>query len=128
MIERLTDYRVVKRVVPWRVRIGEKFIYLAEKAGENVLGIWSYEPYEDGLRIHADLGKECRGSKAIYSAIRSFSWIFRNTEARAIYAGIPASNRPACQVASRAGMDYAWFDKNGEETVRWFILRRVNYG
>lgn len=68
------------------------------------LGLWMLEPYFNGLRIHADLGKECRGKKAVESAKAVFNWVFQNTENNVVYAEIPKENKPACRIAAWAGM------------------------
>ena len=120
MIERTEDYRIVSRMVAFKVVISSKCFYLMEKKGKEIMGIWSFEPYKDGLRIHADMGPKCRGRRAIESAKDAFKWIWGNTPARTIYAGIPAKNKPACRVASLAGMRYAGFS----ETLRYFELKQ----
>ena len=111
MIERTFDYRIVNRFASWKVRISSDYFYLIEKSFNEVLGLWSLEPHKDGLRIHADMGPKCRGKNAIESAKRAFKWVFENTEFKNIYAGIPKENRPACRVASFAGMRFTGNDK-----------------
>lgn len=120
MIERTQDYRIINRMVGFKPIISNKCIYLAEKESADVRGIWSFEPHEDGVRIHADMGPKARGKKAIESAKRAFNWIFGNTSYRKIFAGIPTENRPACRVASLSGMRYVGFD----EKLRWFELQQ----
>jgi hypothetical protein len=106
MIERTFDYRRILRLVPWSPVISRKFYYLIAKGKGKDLGLWSFQPDRDGLRIHADLGPECRGKDAVESARAAFKWIFENTVNKIIYAGIPEENKPACLVASRAGMKF----------------------
>ena len=120
MIERTTDYRIVNKLAPWRVVVSRKVFYLLEKAGDSIKGLWTLEPYKDGLRIHADLGEEFRGQSAIDSAKFAFDWIFRNTRFNKIYAGIPGKNKPACLVASLAGMRYLEQDMEN----RWYQLSK----
>lgn len=119
MIERTQDYRIVNRIVAFKVRISDECYYLTETILGTVRGIWSFEPYKDGLRIHADMGKTCRGRHAIDSAQDAFGWVFRNTPFKKIYAGIPQKNKPACRVASFAGMRYINID---DYQIRWFEL------
>lgn len=93
--------------------------------------MWSFEKYKDGVRIHADMGEKCRGSKAINSAINSFRWIFQHLPIDTIYAGIPAENKPACQIAVRSGMVPKGIEDRGmgdfkelSDKIRWFELKR----
>ena len=120
MIERTKDYRIVSRWVSWGVVLSSKIYYLMEKGVDGVKGVWSYEPYQDGLRVHADLGVECRGADAIKSAKKSFEWIFSNTKFKNIYAGIPEENKPACRVAYMSGMDFEQLYSN----IRWYKLNK----
>ena len=120
MIERTKDYRIVNRIVPWKVIISQKFFYLLEKAGDSIIGLWTLEPHEDGLRVHADLGEKCRGKKAIESLKFAFDWVFRYTQFKKIYARIPVENKPAWRVASMAGMHHIKSDNNH----RWYQLSK----
>lgn len=130
MIERTFDYRIINRLASWKVRISREVIYLLEKKGKEIQGVWTFEQYKDGLRIHADMGEGCRGRKAINSALDAFGWVFGNTPADAIYAGIPADNKPACQIAARSGMSdmrsYSVEARNTDWILneRWFEIRR----
>ena len=119
MIERTEDYRIVNRMVAFKVVISSKCFYLMEKKGKEILGIWSFEPYKDGLRIHADMGMKCRGKQAIESAKNAFNWVFNNTEFKSIFAGIPHENKPACRVASFSGMRYSGFN----DYCKWYELK-----
>jgi RimJ/RimL family protein N-acetyltransferase len=107
VIERTFDYRIVNRFISWKPVISSSFFYLLEKQGSEPIGLWTFHPHKDGVMIHADMGKKCRGQKAIESAKRCFDWIWANTAFDKIYAGIPQENKPACRVASLAGMRYA---------------------
>ena len=136
MIERTFDYRIVNRLASWKVRVTRECLYLIEKNGDDILGLWSFEKYQDGVRIHADMTPKCRGKSAIESAQSAFQWIFDHLPANIIFAGIPADNKPACQIAVRSGMQYVRSEyepkqgvndiKNVEyiPTIRWFHLRR----
>jgi len=114
MIKRTQDYRIVNRLKGnWRVVVSSEFFYLVEtNAKGEALGLWSLHRHRDGVMIHADMGPKCRGRKAIDSAKSAFKWIFRNTNFRKIYAGIPKENKPAQRVASLAGMRFTGCDKN----------------
>lgn len=120
MIERTMDYRRANRFIGWPLIISSTCYYLMETNGKEDLGLWAFHPHEDGLMIHADMGPKCRGRKAIDSAKEAFKWIWRNTPFRTIYAGIPFENKPACRIASWAGMRYAGFS----ETLRYFELKQ----
>ena len=104
MIQRTFDYRIVNRLASWKVRVSREFIYLIEKSGNEILGLWSLEKWKDGVRIHVDMGENCRGRKAIDSAKRAFGWVFDNLPVNMIYAGIPVEKKAACQIAARSGM------------------------
>ena len=109
MIERTFDYRKVVRLAPWKPLISsEKAIYLLD----DKVNLWAFERYLDGWMIHAQMSVECRGRKAVESAKRAFQWIVENTGMIFIYAGIPISKKPACYVASWAGMEYSHFKDN----------------
>jgi len=69
-------------------------------------GMWVFEPYEDGLMIHAQMGVNVRGQLARESAKAAFKWIFDNTEIETIYAGIPRDRRTACFMAAWSGMKF----------------------
>jgi len=104
MIERTLDYRKVCRLAPWKPMISsENAIYLLD----DKVNLWAFERYIDGWMIHAQMSLECRGRKAVESAKRAFKWIADNTGSRNIYAGIPVDKKPACYVASWAGMQYS---------------------
>ena len=130
MIERTFDYRIVRRLASWKVRVSREYIYLVEKKGSEILGLWSFEKWQDGIRIHADMTPRCRGKQAIESAKRSFNWIWDNTEFKRIYAGIPAKNKSACQIAYRSGMNnMRYYDVGANndyhlKNTRWFELQR----
>ena len=107
MIERTEDYRIVNRLAgKWRVVVSSEFFYLLETNGKEALGLWTLHKHRDGVMIHSDMGPKCRGRKAIDSFKSAVKWIFNNTDFRKIYAGIPKGNRPACRMASLAGMRY----------------------
>ncbi len=112
MIERTLDYRIVNRFASWPVIISSKVFYLMEQDSKENLGLWALHEHEDGVMIHADMGSKCRGKKAVESAKNAFKWIFRNTGFSRIYAGIPKDNKPACRVASLAGMQFIGLNNN----------------
>jgi RimJ/RimL family protein N-acetyltransferase len=115
MIQRTFDYRIVNRLKGnWRVIISSECFYLLETNGKEAeaLGLWSLHKHEDGVMIHADMGPKCRGRKAIESAKSAFGWVFRNTDFKKIYAGIPKENKPACRVAAMAGMRFTGLNKD----------------
>lgn len=95
------DYRLVKKLLGRDPLISPKFVYLVDGQG-----IWTLHDHQDGLMIHADMPPGQRGEKARESAREAFEWVFDNTPAKAIYAEIPKSNRPACFMAAWAGMKF----------------------
>lgn len=120
MIERCMDYRRVKKLVEWPLVISSEIIYLIDRVEDMDRGLWSFEPEGEGMKIHADLQPGCRGRKAIESAKEAFKWIFENTKAAFIYAGIPANNRAACYVATWAGMKTLGVNDN----IKAFKIKR----
>jgi RimJ/RimL family protein N-acetyltransferase len=118
VIERTFDYRIVNRFADFVPVIDREFFYLREKDNDKTLGVWTLHPYKDGVLIHAGMGARCRGKMAIRSAKRCFDWIWSNTAFDKIYARIPQENKPACRVASLAGMRYA----GTEGSLRLFQL------
>ena len=120
MIERTEDYRRAKRFISWPLVISNSFYYLMEIEGIEDIGVWTLHPHKDGVMVHADMGQNCRGRKAVESLKAAFKWIWDNTPFKSIYAGIPADNKPACQVASKAGMGYA----GNSGTLRLFELKQ----
>ena len=108
MISRCSDYRLIKKIVPWNPVISSKIIYLTE---DNI-GLWTFHKHIDGVKIHADMGIKCRGRKAVQSAKSAFKWIFENTSFKKIYAEIPKENKPACRIAAWSGMDFTGVNNN----------------
>ena len=107
MIEQTQDYRRVNRLATWQpVFISNDWEYLVEKNNELDLGVWGFQPDGDGYRVHAGMGKDCLGKKAIESLKNAIAWIFKNTESKAVYAVIPEENKPASVVAIGAGLCY----------------------
>lgn len=102
MIERTFDYRVVKKMVDWNVVVSRNVFYLIY----NGIGLFTFHKHRDGLMIHADMGKKCRGKKAIQAVEEAFDWILQNTGIKNIYAEIPEDRKTACYMASFCGMDF----------------------
>lgn len=120
MITRVFDYRRVKRLAPWPLVISSEVVYLIESSGGEDVGLWAFEKFLDGFKIHAEMGFKCRGKKVIASANAAFKWIFDSFDMDNIYAEIPAKNKPACLVASRSGMQFI----NSQNDFRRYQLRR----
>lgn len=105
MIERCMDYRRIKKLVDWPLIISSKIIYLIQSDNGKDEGVWSFEPDGEGVKGHADIGVEGNGKKAIEGAKECIRWIFKNTKAAFVSAGIPLENSKACFIASKAGME-----------------------
>lgn len=108
MIERTFDYRKVKKIAPWQPIISREVIYLLD----NDKDLWAFHKYLDGLMIHAEMSVNTRGGKARESAKRAFGWIFKNTKAKTIYAGIPEDRKRACYMAILSGMKFTHVNEN----------------
>lgn len=114
MIEETKDFRRVKRVTGLMPLLSPDVIYLVETEKSGDVGIWLLHPYAKGFMIHAGMGLECRGAKAIDSLKRAIEWGFKNLKCPNIYARIPIISKPACQVAARAGMEMVGKTGNGK--------------
>ena len=112
MIERTQDYRRARRLAGFPLTISSEVVYLIEREGGEDLGLWTLHKHKDGLMIHADMGLKCRGRKAIESLKMAFGWVFKEFGVNTIYAGIPQENKPSCQVAVKAGMNYTGLNNN----------------
>ncbi len=106
MIERTFDFRRVNRLTVKPPIISNDLVFLVEKIKGKDVGIWTLHEFGNGFMIHADMGNACRGRDAILSARSAFQWSFQNLKCKFIYALIPRANRPACQIAVKAGMDF----------------------
>ncbi len=116
MIARSFDYRIIKRLLSWRVIPSSEIIYLEEWKAVQPVGVWSLHRHADGLMIHADMSPACRGKDAARSAVNAFDWVAKNTPHRKIYARIAKAIKHACRLAVLAGMTFAHED----DEYRWY--------
>ncbi len=98
MITRTFDYRLVKRLAPWSVRITSEIYYLIH--GDNE-GLWTLEPYKEGLLVHPDLGPALKGKAAINAFKELSEWALANTDAKKLYAASPKDRPYAFYMAAR---------------------------
>lgn len=131
-LERTQDYRRVKRVADanpmkdrdeWNLVISSRYIYLIENDGENDLGAWCFEPHEDRYLMHAAMGPDCRGRKAIDSGLDAIGWMFENSDIDAILAPVPKRLRHAQIIPQRAGLKV--YDE--DDSIRTYIMTRKMY-
>lgn len=115
-MERTFDYRKVKAILGFNPPLGLDFIYLLD----NEINMWACNPFKDGIEIHAEMSRLCRGKDAIRSGKEAVKWIFDNTDFNKIYATISIQRKDACLVASNAGMENI---KRSEEQ-RLFLIER----
>jgi len=108
LITRCVDYRIIKRFLDNHHLITNKVIYLLE-CDPVPIGLWSFHQDEDGLRIHANMGIDCRGRKAIDSAKRAFEWVFQNTDYPVVYARIE-KQEPCARFIARQCMTFLYAD------------------
>jgi hypothetical protein len=120
MIERCMDYRRIKKLVTWPLVISSKIIYLIQSDNGTDQGVWSFEPDGEGVKGHADIGTQGKGRKAVEGAKECIRWIFKNTEAAFVSAGIPVENKPACCIAAWSGMKSLGIKNN----IREFKITR----
>lgn len=121
MIEYCRDFRRIKKVWPHDIAISPDFYYLLEVEDED-LGAWFFHPHEDGLAVHVNLNKKCRGRKAAVSAKNAFDWVFANTDVNVIHAGIPENSKKVCMLACAVGMEFIML-QDGNRCYR--INRRI---
>ena len=121
MIERCFDFRRVKKFYGERTKVSMEVVYLMEIENQKDVGCWNFHPWFDGAMIHAEMGKECRGRKAINSVRGAFDWLFENTPADKIYGIIPNDKRHVQIIAVHAGMTFLRDDNTG---TRLYLMTR----
>lgn len=107
MIERCMDYRRIKKFINWPLVISSKIIYLIQSDNGKDEGVWTFFKNNDGSNsyiIHADMGEEVKGRKAVESGKAAFKWIFDNTKVDFIFASIEQHRKDVCLMAVHAGM------------------------
>lgn len=127
MIERATSYRRIKRVAPnWTLVVSDELYYLIEVRDGRDVGVWAFEPCENGFRVHANMSKEYRGAKAAVSARSAFEWMFENTKCGIIFAGIPEFMHHVQMMACHIGMT---FDGKTQDFREYSMIRQeLNIG
>lgn len=116
MIERAFDYRRVNRLAKanqidantdWKLTISRKVFYLIEVQGGNDMGVWCFEPENDGVySMHVAMSPEWRGRKAIDSGLDAIKWLYQNTNADNIIAPVPEYLKHAQRIPRGAGLVY----------------------
>ncbi len=81
--------------------MSREIIYLEEKD----VGLWTFHEYSDGVRVHVNMSKDCRGRKAVQSGLEAKKWIFENTNYHSIYALIPSESKHVFRIAVGCGMN-----------------------
>lgn len=132
MIEHCKDFRRVKKLTdanpmkdhgPWRLSIARDIFYLVEVEDGKDIGAWAFEPYEDGYQMHAAMSDDCRGRKAVASGLDAIAWLFGNTDANAVYAGIPVELKHAHAIPRAAGLRFIGI----KDDLRCYEMRRENF-
>ena len=116
MIERITDYRIIKKVAPWQPIISSEVMYLMDEEND----LWVFHPHKDGLISHVEMSERCRGKEGIERCKEALAWAFENTDKDVIYAEIDSDNKPACHNAVRCGFKFMY----EENEVRHYEVRR----
>lgn len=129
MIEHTRDFRRVKRLVeayppegykPLGVGIGSDIYYLIE--GED-LGVWAFEPHQEGYLMHAAMGPDCRGQKALESGLCAIGWMFNNTDAETIIAATPVELKHTHVLPRYAGFRFV----RVEDGMRCSVLTKEDF-
>lgn len=115
-IERTEDYRRVKRLVDanpidqeseWKLTISRDVFYLIEVQDGEDVGVWCFDPTENGdYEMHAAMSKACRGKAAVTSGLDAIRWIYENTDANTIIAPVPEYLKYAQRIPIAAGLVY----------------------
>ena len=131
MIERTTDWELIKRIVTepsiypkvsddksplaadWQPIKDEKMYYLLAKQGIDVLGLFAVAP-ENAVcfKVHTCLLPHSYGEKAATAAHELIAWVFRNIDCRRLVTDVPEFNKLALKFAERAGMTKYGFNPN----------------
>jgi len=112
----------------WKPVISSNYIYLMEADQGKDLGVWIFEPEEDYFLMHACMGPNCRGAKAVKSARNAIRWLFKNTDADAILAPIAKSFRHASIIARRTGLRVHSENESGKAYIMTREMYRAGEG
>lgn len=123
MIEHSRDFRRINKAAEgaFPVHISPELTYLLEVHDSKDLGVWFFHPFEDGLNVHVNLSKHCRGPAAAASARNAFKWVFANTKINVIYAVIPVENQNARVLAYITGFRHIFSVDDG---YKYYKLER----
>lgn len=123
MLERVTDYRRIKRLAPWKLVASSEIIYLiAVDRGVDV-GVICFEALGGHLSMHVEL--QYRGKKAAQSCRDAISWVFQNTDWDIIHAEIPEEYRNVHYMATHVGFEFCGIqDKLRTYSVKREIFRQ----
>ena len=122
-VKKLTDANPMKGRGPWQLSISREIFYLVEVEDEKDIGAWAFVPHEEGYQMHAAMSDDCRGRKAVSSGLNAIAWLFANTEANSVYAGIPVELKHAHVIPRAAGLKFIGV-KDG---LRCYEMRRENF-
>lgn len=123
MIERTTDWELIKRIVThekvyprvsddksvppecWEPIRNSEMYYLLAKQGIDVLGLFAVSP-ENGVcfKLHTCLLPHSYGDKATIAVQEVFAWIFKHLRCERLITEVPEFNRVALKKAEKAGM------------------------
>lgn len=121
MIEHVRDFRRVKKLAGWDVRISSRTAYLVDSEDGKDIGIWMFTPCDDVLSVHANM--QVKGARAAKSAREAFRWIFEHTDWESIFAVIPSDLRHVQAMACHVGMEFYAVDDDGD---RCYFIRRAD--
>ena len=126
MIERAKSYRRIKAIAPdWDLVVSGEIYYLIETEQGNDVGVIVFHPCDsDGLLMHVELGKECRGARAATAYRNAFNWMFSNTDHKTLLGRIPADNAAARFMARAVGGVFSGVDGDG---LRCYSVSRSDF-
>lgn len=132
MIERTRDLRRVKKIsdanpieemVSFFLSISQDILYLVDRKDDVDLGVWAFEPCENGYQIHARMGKSNRGKNAVKSALNAIAWVFDHTNAHAVYAVIPTRLKRSRFLAQATGFEF----RKSNHDCRFYEMTRNKF-
>lgn len=123
MIERIQDYRRIKRLTKEKLIVSSEAFYLIATASGVDCGVIAFYPHEWGLIMHVEFKLGKRGRFASNAYLEAMSWIFDNTTVETLIGEIPQDNRPAHLMARKVGASF-----NGtKDGLRLYSIRKEDF-
>ena len=105
-IKKLAELYPAKNIGPWPMLISRDVHCFIEVENGKDLGVWAFEPCEDGYMMHAAMGPDCRGRKALHSGLKAIEWMFANTDCECVVAATPVDLKHTHVLPRVAGFQF----------------------